>query len=443
MKPGRTVRHVGYEVHAVHKTGVQRFHDDALDNRARIVGEHRAHKAAAYYRREADTLVAGYGYRHGTVVGVRRQRTLDISLPGLYLHPAVNRAAVTEFLKGDYGAFRTVGHFVPGTEAGVFPVAQVVVHALVPVMGLIDEHVAFRAVQFCRRTVGILVAVRIVKLRDCHCSLGCLLAEHPVPLPQYGRHMRARNILVAVLVPGFVVGVAHVRVVAHRVVELDHRVLRLPDVQLVEALHVLLVFGLVQVLRQPVRADQLAPRVRGVAGCIEAAQPCLVPLLQVAAVAFQFQPGDAHVFQLAFQREQLLEHRQPVYLRAVLYPDARQVPLVVKGYRAPFEVLHGAQDERLEVRRQVQPLHRRALGERDGAQCRAARRVHFLQTVAAGEVEARQVRVVHHVQLPQHGQLRAQHQLGQGVGVAAVAKHQFLQHGQVRKAHVREAAPVR
>ena len=130
-------------------------------------------------------------------------------------------------------------------------------------------------------------------------------------------------------------------------------------------------------------------------------------------------------------------------MRAVLYPDARQVPLVVKGYRAPFEVLHGAQDERLEVRRQGQPLHRRALGERDGAQCRAARRVHFLQTVAAGEVEARQVRVVHHVQLPQHGQLRAQHQLGQGVGVAAVAKHQFLQHGQVRKAHVREAAPVR
>ena len=443
MKPGRTVRHVGYEVHAVHKTGVQRFHDDALDHSSRIVGEHRAHKVAADYRREADTLVAGYGYRHGTVVGVRRQRTLDIRLPGLYLHPAVNRAAVTEFLKGDDGAFRTVGHFVPGTEAGVFPVAQVVVHALVPVMGLIDEHVAFRAVQFCRRTVGILVAVRIVKLRDCHCSLDCLLAEHPVPLPQYGRHMRTRNILVAVLVTGLVVGVAHIRVVAHRVVKLNHRVLRLPDVQLVEALRIFVEGVVVQVFRQPVRADELAPRVRGVAGCVEAAQPGVIPLFQVAAVALKLQAGDAHVLQLAFQREQFLEHRQPVDEGAVLYPDAGKVTLVVKNYRTPLDILHGAQRKRLEVGRKVQPVYRRTLGEGDGAQRRAARRVHLLQPVAAGKVKPRQVRVVHNVQFPEHGQLRAQHEFGQGVCVAAVAQHQFFQHRQVRKAHVREAAPVR
>ena len=91
----------------------------------------------------------------------------------------------------------------------------------------------------------------------------------------------------------------------------------------------------------------------------------------------------------------------------------------------------------------MQPVYRRTLGEGDGAQRRAARRVHLLQPVAAGKVKPRQVRVVHNVQFPEHGQLRAQHEFGQGVCVAAVAQHQFFQHRQVRKAHVREAAPVR
>ena len=170
-------------------------------------------------------------------------------------------------------------------------------------MRLIHEHVTFRAVQLRRRAVGVLVAVGIVKLRDCHGSLYGLLAKHPVPLPQYGRHMCARDILVAVLVTGFVVGIADVGIVAHRVVELYHRVLRLPYVQLVEAFHVFLVLRLVQILGQPVRAHQLAPSVRGVAARVKAAQTGVVPLLQVAAVTLQFQPGDADIFQPAAKGE--------------------------------------------------------------------------------------------------------------------------------------------
>ena len=340
--------------------------------------------------------------------------------------------------------------------------AEVVVYSLAPEEGLVHHPVAFRAVQLRGRAVGVLVAVRIVQRIVGHLAVevvgrgfhvgdvdgargGLLrhLGQCAVPLRQDGRDVAARRVGVAVLVPGPVVGVADVRVVAHRVVELDQGVLRLPDVQLVEALHILLVFGLVQVLRQPVRAHQLAPCVRGVAGCVEAAKPGLVPLLQVAAVAFQFQAGDAHVLQPAFQREQFLEHGKAVYLRAVLYPDARQVRPVVERDGAPLEVLHGAQDERLEVGREVQFVHRRALGEGDGAQCRAAGGVDLLQAVATAQVKARQVRVVHHRQLAQHRQLRAQHEFGQGVGVAAVAQDEFLQYRKVRKAHVREAAPVR
>ena len=325
--------------------------------------------------------------------------------------------------------------------------AEVVVHTLAPEERLVHHPVAFRAVQLRRRAVGVLVAVRVVQriighlavkvvgrgfhVRDVDGARSGFLrhfGQHAVSFLQDGRDVAARRVGVAVLIPGLVIGVAHVRVIAHRVVELNHRILGLPDVQFVKTLHVLVESPVVQVLRQPVGAYQLAPRVRGVALRVEAAKPGVVPFFQVAAVAFQFQSGDAHVFQLAFQGEQFLEHRQPVYLRAVLYPDAGQVPLVVKRDGAPFDILHGAQNEGLEVRRQVQTFYCRTLGEGDGAQCRAARRVHFLQTVAAAQVKARQVRVVHHVQFPQHGQLRAQ--------------HQFLQHGQVWQAHVRKAAPV-
>ena len=464
-------RNVAHQVHPRLEAVADGGHDHRLDDVARAVGEHAAHEVRARNAREADTLPSFNAHPADGVGGVGAVRGLHGGPPAHDLVSFPEAAGGRPYLlQCDHRGFRTLRLVVRavGAVAAVVFVVEVVVHPFEPEERLVHHPVALRAVQlgggavFLVACVGVVVGVPVVQGVEGHLPVRVVdrglhpgdgdgatrrffgdFRQHPAPLRQDGRDVPARDVGVAVLVPGLVVEVADVGVVSHGVVELDHGVLRLPDVQLVEVFRKGGEGLVVQVPREFVRADQLAPGVRGVPGGVDAAKARLLPLPQVAPVALQLHARDPDMFQFAAKGEQLLERRHAVDQGAVLHPKAREVPLVVEGDPAPGEILHGAQRKRLEVGGQVQLVHRRPLGEGDRAQRRAARGVHLLQPVAAAQVQTRKVHIVHHVQSPQHGQLRAQNQFREGVGVRAVAQRQFLQHGQGGKAHVREAAPVR
>ena len=202
---------------------------------------------------------------------------------------------------------------------------QVVVHAFAPEERLVHHPVTLAAVQFGRRAVGVLVAVRIVQrivghlavqvvhrgidVRHVHAARGRLLRylrQYTVTFGEDGGDMAARLVVRSVLVAGPVVKVAHVRVVRHVIVELDHRVLRLADVQFREVGGIGGVGLLVQVSCQSYGTHKRAG-VRGVALRVHAArvykpvQPCAVVLTVDARHPYTVDVGAAVQYSLPVQ----------------------------------------------------------------------------------------------------------------------------------------------
>ena len=128
--------------------------------------------------------------------------------------------------------------------------------------------------------------------------------------------MAARHVGVTILVAGTVVEVAHVRVVRYVIVELDHRVLRLADIQLRKMRRIGGIGVLVQVPGQPYRAHQCAG-VRGVALRVHAAhvhkpvQPCAVVLAVDAGDAEPVDVGAARQQRLPVQAGAGVEDKRP------------------------------------------------------------------------------------------------------------------------------------
>ena len=135
--------------------------------------------------------------------------------------------------------------------AAVVLAVQEVIHTLAPEERLVHHQVALRAVKLCRGSVGILGAVRIVKLQVSHLAvqivhhgidirhvhvprgrLLCHLRQHSVAVLQYRSHMAAWLVVVAVLIARAVIQVREICIVCHALVALQHRIFRLLNVQL-------------------------------------------------------------------------------------------------------------------------------------------------------------------------------------------------------------------
>ena len=160
---------------------------------------------------------------------------------------------------------------------------QVIIDTLAPEEGLVHHPVTFSAVQSGSRAVGVLVAVRVVQRVVGHLTVQVVhrginvrhvhtprrrffshFSKYTVTLLQDGGNMTAHLIRVVILVAGTVVKVAHVRVIRYLVVELDHRVFRLPDIQFREVRLQSAVRIVINVARELYRTHQGA-RVRSVA----------------------------------------------------------------------------------------------------------------------------------------------------------------------------------
>jgi len=161
--------------------------------------------------------------------------------------------------------------------AAVVLAVQEVIHTLAPEERLVHHQVTLAAVKFGWGSVGILGAVRIVKLqvshlavqivhhgidiRDVHVPRGrllCHLRQHSVAVLQYRSHMAAWLVVVAVLIARAVIQVREVCIVCHALVTLQHCIFRLLDVKFREVLlqGFILLIGLVS--RQSVCAHQSA-----------------------------------------------------------------------------------------------------------------------------------------------------------------------------------------
>ena len=301
---GRGVcRNLGDQVHTRLETVAQGRDHDRADDSAGVIREDAANQVRARNAREAYFLVAGHAYLAHRVRAVRTVALRERFLPAHDLTAGkVATAGTLDVVKRDNGGLGRGGHVVRViiAVAGVVLPVQVIVHALAPEEGLVHHPVALAAVKRGRRAVGVPVAVRIVQRVVGHLAVqivhsrihaghghaarsGLLrhFGKHPVPLRQDRRDMAACLIGGSVLVARTVVKVAHVRVVRHLVVELDHRVFRLPDVQLREVGGIGGVGILVQVTGQANRTHQRAG-VRGVAVRVHAAH--FHELLQPRAV---------------------------------------------------------------------------------------------------------------------------------------------------------------
>ena len=212
---------------------------------------------------------------------------------------------------------------------------QIVVHAFAPEEGLVHHPVALATVQFGSRAVGVLVAIGVIQrivghlavqvvhrrvhVRHVHAARGRLLRylrKYTVTFGEYGGDMAARHVGVAILVAGPVVEIAHIRVVRHVIVELDHRVLGLADVQFRKVGGIGGVGVLIQVFCQFYGTHKRAG-VRGVALHVHAThvhkpvQPCAVVLTVNTCHPYAVDVGAARQQRLPVQAGAGVEDKRP------------------------------------------------------------------------------------------------------------------------------------
>ena len=153
--------------------------------------------------------------------------------------------------------------------------AEIVIDALAPEERFVHHPITFGSVQLSWSSVRILVAVRVIQgiighfavriihggicICNVHLTGGrhlCNFCQDTVTLAQYGCNMTARNISIAVFISGFIVEVTDIGIVGHVVIELYHRIFRLPYVQFIKTFCVLVECIVVQILCQTVCANE-------------------------------------------------------------------------------------------------------------------------------------------------------------------------------------------
>ena len=466
----RICRNPGYEIHPGFKTAAQGRNHNRADNCSGFVNENGTYHTGSGNTRKTHALISRNGnLAHGIViigtVGSLKTRFSCHNLD-FFLIPS---GCSLYILKRHDSDIRNGRHLIRaiGTVATVMFPAQIVIDSLTPEKRLVHHPLSLASVQFGHSAVihgfriGIIVGISVMQritghfpVRVVHvnllpgngflaaCRLLRQLGKHPVASAEYDRKMGTRNIGISVLIARFIVRIGYVRIIRHVVIELYHSVFGLADIQFVKTGGVSFVYFFFQILRQAVCPYELATVVCRVSGSVYTSKPCIVPLLQVAAVAFEFQTRYTDILQGAFQGEQFVKSLLPVNKGTVLHPQTGQVPLAVKNDAVPADILHGTQDERLEVLWQMQTVQRGSLRKCDSGKFRAAGSVNLFQTVAPGNIQGRKVHIVHDLKSAHHGQFRSKNQFGKRIGLGTAAQNKFFQNRKCRKAHIRKAAPA-
>ena len=312
------LRNIGYQVHTCLELVADGRNHHRADDLSRTVHENRADKVRAGNAWEAYPFEALNTYLTHAVGRIVRIGVLKRLLAA---HDFLARQYATlrppDVLQRHHGCLGTV-RLVCGIVTAVAAVVlslQVVIDTLAPEKRLVHHPVAFRAVQLRLRAVCVLVAVGIVKGVVGHLAVEIVhrrilpghvhvarggflgdLCQYPVPLFQNGRNMAAGYVGRSVSVARSVVKVRHVGVVGHCVVELYHRVVRLPDVQFRKLLLHRRILAVLHVSGEPHGTYQPTV-VHRIAFCVHALQ-CLEPAEQRTVVlhvnAFDADPFHAH-----------------------------------------------------------------------------------------------------------------------------------------------------
>ena len=470
IKELRIRRNLGNEIHPGFKTATQGRNDNGTDNNPGFVNENGTYHAGSGNTRKTHALISQNGnLAHGVIViGTVGSLKARFSRHNLNFFLIPSRYSLYILKRHDSG-FRNGRHLIRTVETVatvMFPV-QVIIDSLAPEKRLVHHPLSLASVQFGHSAVihglriGIIVGISVMQritghfpVRVVHVNLlpgnGFLAAcrllrqfgKHPVASAEYDRKMSTRNIGITILIARFIVQVGYVRIIRHIIIKLNYCIFGLADIQFVKTGGVSFVYFFFQILRQAVCSYEFATVVCRVPGSVYASKPRIVPLLQIAAIAFEFQTCYTDILQGAFQSEQLVKDLLPVNEGTVFHPQAGQVLLAVKDNILPTDILHGAQDERLEVLRQMQTVQRGALGKCDGGKFCAAGSVDLFQTVAPGNIQGRKIHIVHDLKSAHHGQLRSKNQFRKCIGLGTAPKDKFLQNRKCRKAHIRKAAPA-
>ena len=281
---------------------------------------------------------------------------------------------------------------------------EVVVDSLGPHSGFVHHQIALGGIEFrrgavgCILCVGVVVGVAIVQGEPCHlavkvvhrglyvgdgdlarCGLFRHFGECLVAFGEYRGNMAAGPVFVAVFVACAVVEVADVGVVADGVVELDHGVFGLNDVQFGEVGAHLLVTALLDILCKPYGTDKGAC-VGVVAFSIDAAHRH--KLVEPCAVILAVYAGDTDAVGIGAAVQQCL----PVKPGAVVEDEGANVAVGLQCQAAGGELREILEAQGGQGSRKPGYCQRGAFGEVDALDFRASR-VEFLKSCLVAQVE--------------------------------------------------------
>ncbi len=281
---------------------------------------------------------------------------------------------------------------------------EIIVDAFGPHAGLIHHQVSFRGVEFrrgavdCILCVGVVVGVAVMQGEPGHLAVevvhrGLYVGDGDracggffrhfgkcfVTFGEYRGDMTAGLVFVAVFVARVVVEVADVCVVAYGVVELDHGVFGLYDVQFGEVGAHLLVTPLLDIFGEAHRADKGAG-VGEVAFGIDPAHRH--ELVEPRAVVLAVYAGDTDAVGVGAA----IQQRLPVESGAVVEDEGADVAIGLQCQATGGELAEVFKAQCCQRARKPCDGHRRAFGEVYALHFRSPG-IEFLKSGLVGEVE--------------------------------------------------------
>ena len=170
-------------------------------------------------------------------------------------------------------------------------------------MGFIHPDITFRAIQlsWCCRSyifrISIVIRIGIMKTANRHYTFFRLFSKTMITGIQDSGNMRRRLIRIVELITCFIVEVGDIGIVWYTIIELDHRIFRLANIQFIKAFDVFAVRLILKVMRQAISSAKLTAIVHRIALRVYSTQTGIIPFFQVVTRSAQLQAGDTDITQ--------------------------------------------------------------------------------------------------------------------------------------------------
>ena len=189
--------------------------------------------------------------------------------------------------------------------------------------------------------------------------------------------MPARYIIITVIIARFIIVIGIVGIIRNGIITADNRVLRLTDIQFIEALNIFRKRIIIQIGSQPVISCNLTFIIYGIALRVNTAQPRIIPCFQVRTVALKNQIRKTDISDgTVIKRKQFLKQGKSVQHCTILNPQPCYRAKIIKYNPLTGNIRQRTQGQRLIIGRKMQEIQWRPLCKRHGRHCRASRSIY-------------------------------------------------------------------